>query len=60
MRKCRAEFTIVDDTDVKMNKTEVIQMVYEINEGNNMIQSLIDYLTEEEPSKDSQIITGTK
>ncbi|MCS5590525.1 MAG: hypothetical protein NZ824_11220 [Candidatus Thioglobus sp.] len=58
MRTCRAEFTIVDDEDPKMNRTEVIQMVYEVKEGSNMVQSLLDYLTEEELLQDSPIITG--
>lgn len=58
MRTCRAEFTIVDDADPKMNRTEVVQMVYNIKDGSNMVEALLDYLTEEELLQDSPIITG--
>lgn len=60
MKTCKAEFTIIDDSDPKINRTEVVQMVYEIKEGNNMVQSLLDYLTEEELLQDPPIIIGSK
>jgi len=54
----KATFTIIDD-DEKAKRTEVIEMVYPMDENRNFLKSLIEYLEEEEiTSEDSRIITG--
>ncbi len=54
----KATFTIIDD-DAKAKRTEVIEMVYPMDNERNFIKSLIEYLEDEEVvSEDSRIITG--
>ena len=54
----KATFTIIDD-DEKAKRTEVIEMVYPMDENRNFLKSLIEYLEDEEvTSDDSRIITG--
>lgn len=60
MKVCKATFTIVDDESNKLNRTEVIEMVFEIDDDSNMIDAMLDYLsdeTEDEPKDESSIIT---
>ena len=53
----KATFTIVDDDD-KAKRTEVIEMVYPMNEDRNFLKSLLEYLEEDsEESKASTILT---
>jgi hypothetical protein len=61
MRTCRATFTIVDDENEKLNRTEVIEMVFSIADDSNMIDAMLDYLADEdeaENKKPSPIITS--
>ena len=60
MRVCKAEFTIIDDSDSKLQRTEVVQMVFNIPKGGNMIDAMIDHLSEEkeEEEKKPAIITN--
>jgi nucleoside diphosphate kinase len=54
----KATFTIVDD-DEKAKRTEVIEMVYPMNEDRNFLKSLLEYLEEDsEESKASTILTA--
>ena len=54
----KATFTIIDD-DAKAKRTEVIEMVYPMDNERNFIKSLIEYLEDEEVTlEDSRIITG--
>ena len=54
----KATFTIIDD-DAKAKRTEVIEMVYPMDEERNFLKSLIEYLEDEEVTlEDSRIITG--
>ena len=54
----KATFTIIDD-DEKAKRTEVIEMVYPMDEERNFLKSLIEYLEDEEVTlEDSRIITG--
>ena len=54
----KATFTIIDD-DEKAKRTEVIEMVYPMDENRNFLKSLIEYLEDEEVTlEDSRIITG--
>ena len=54
----KATFTIIDD-DEKAKRTEVIEMVYPMDEDRNFLKSLIEYLEDEEVTlEDSRIITG--
>ncbi len=54
----KATFTIIDDDD-KAKRTEVIEMVYPMDEDRNFLKALIEYLEDEEIiSDDSRIITG--
>ena len=54
----KATFTIIDD-DAKAKRTEVIEMVYPMDEERNFLKSLIEYLEDEEiTTEDSRIITG--
>jgi len=54
----KATFTIIDDDD-KAKRTEVIEMVYPMDEDRNFLKALIEYLEDEEViSEDSRIITG--
>ena len=54
----KATFTIIDD-DAKAKRTEVIEMVYSMDEERNFLKSLIEYLEDEEVTlEDSRIITG--
>jgi hypothetical protein len=61
MRTCRATFTIVDDENDKLNRTEVIEIVFSIAEDSNMIDSMLDYLADDDDAKEdkhSPIITS--
>ena len=55
----KATFTIIDD-DVKTKKTEVIEMVYPMDEDRNFLKSLLDYLEDDnnEDQEASTILTG--
>ena len=54
----KATFTIIDDDD-KAKRTEVIEMVYPMDDDRNFLKALIEYLEDEEIiSDDSRIITG--
>ena len=54
----KATFTIIDD-DAKAKKTEVIEMVYPMDEDRNFLKSLLDYLEEDSDDKEaSTILTG--
>ena len=54
----KATFTIIDD-DEKAKRTEVIEMVYPMDENRNFLKSLIEYLEDEEITlEDSRMITG--
>jgi len=53
----KATFTIIDDDD-KAKRTEVIEMIYPMNEERNFIKSLIEYLEDDSNSGKSEIITG--
>ena len=58
MQMVKATFTIIDD-DEKAKRTEVIEMVYPMDENRNFLKSLIEYLEDEEITlEDSRIITG--
>jgi len=48
MRVCKATFTIVDDGTDKLSRTEVIEMVFDIEDDSNMIDSMLDYLSDDE------------
>ncbi len=54
----KATFTIVDDDD-KAKRTEVIEMVYPMDEDRNFLKSLMEYLEDDsEESKASAILTA--
>ena len=55
----KATFTIVDDDD-KAKRTEVIEMVYPMDEDRNFLKSLLAYLEDDTESqeKSSTILTG--
>jgi|TARA_R110002096_G_scaffold38989_1_gene107058 hypothetical protein len=54
----KATFTIIDD-DAKAKKTEVIEMVYPMDEDRNFLKSLLDYLEEDTDDQEaSTILTG--
>ena len=55
----KATFTIIDD-DAKAKKTEVIEMVYPMDEDRNFLKSLLEYLEEDndEDHEASTILTG--
>ena len=55
----KATFTIIDD-DAKTKKTEVIEMVYPMDEDRNFLKSLLEYLEDDsnEDQEASTILTG--
>ena len=55
----KATFTIIDD-DAKSKRTEVIEMVYPMDEDRNFLKSLMIYLEDdnEEEKDESTILTG--
>ena len=55
----KATFTIIDD-DAKAKKTEVIEMVYPMDEDINFLKSLLEYLEDDsnEDQEASTILTG--
>jgi nucleoside diphosphate kinase len=56
----KATFTIIDD-DSKAKRTEVIEMIYPMDEERNFIKSLISYLeSDDDPmiSDTPKIVTG--
>ena len=55
----KATFTIIDD-DAKAKKTEVIEMVYPMDEDRNFLKSLLEYLVDDsnEDQEASTILTG--
>ena len=53
----KAVFTIIND-DEKAKRTEVIEMVYPMDEDGNFIKALVEYLNSEEESKESSLIKG--
>lgn len=54
----KATFTIIDD-DAKSKRTEVIEMVYPMDEDRNFLKSLMIYLeADEEEEDESTILTG--
>lgn len=54
MRVCRAVFTIVDDVDTKMNRTEVIEITFPIKDEGNMFDAMIDFLNEDDSKEESK------
>lgn len=55
MRTCKATFTIVDDENDKLNRTEVIEMVFKVEDDSNMIDAMLDYLSDEdEPESETK------
>lgn len=61
MKTCKATFTIIDNEESKLNRTEVIEMVFTIDDNSNMIDSMLNYLSEEEEESKqvgSSIITN--
>jgi hypothetical protein len=55
----KATFTIIDD-DEKAKRTEVIEMVYPMDEDRNFLKSLLAYLEDDTESQEqsSTILTG--
>ena len=56
----KATFTIIDD-DEKAKRTEVIEMIYPMDEVRNFLKSLVKYLEsddEEDTSDKPKIIVG--
>ena len=53
----KATFTIIDD-DEKAKRTEVIEMVYPMDENRNFLKSLIEYLEDDDNGEPSTILTG--
>lgn len=56
----KATFTIIDD-DEKAKRTEVIEMIYPMDEERNFLKSLVKYLEsddDEEASDKPKIIVG--
>lgn len=53
----KATFTIIDD-DAKAKRTEVIEMVYPMDENRNFLKSLIEYLETDDDEEPSTILTG--
>jgi hypothetical protein len=53
----KATFTIIDD-DAKAKRTEVIEMVYPMDEKRNFLKSLIEYLEDDDDEEPSTILTG--
>jgi len=53
----KATFTIIDD-DSKAKRTEVIEMVYPMDENRNFLKSLIEYLETDDDEEPSTILTG--
>ena len=55
----KATFTIIDD-DSKAKRTEVIEMVYPMDDNRNFLKALIEYLEddENEETAKSTILTG--
>ena len=51
----KATFTIIDDSD-KAKRTEVIEMVYPMDEDRNFLKSLIEYLEDDEESQEGSTI----
>lgn len=60
MKTCKAVFTIIDDEDTKFNRTEVVEMIFEVPEKEDMITAMLNYLDDEKsPEEDKQpIITN--
>ena len=53
----KATFTIIDD-DAKAKRTEVIEIVYPMDEKRNFLKSLIEYLEDDDDEEPSTILTG--
>tara|TARA_B100000959_G_scaffold121246_1_gene127435 strand:- start:11981 stop:12151 length:171 start_codon:yes stop_codon:yes gene_type:complete len=53
----KATFTIIDD-DPKAKRTEVIEMVYPMDENRNFLKALIEYLEDDDDEVPSTILTG--
>ncbi len=53
----KAVVTNIND-DEKAKRTEVIEMVYPMDEDGNFIKALVEYLNSEEESKESSLIKG--
>ena len=54
----KATFTIIDDSD-KAKRTEVIEMVYPMDDDRNFLKSLIEYLEDDEESQEGSTILTT-
>ena len=54
----KATFTIIDD-DEKAKRTEVIEMVYPMDDDRNFLKSLIEYLEDDEESQEGSTILTT-
>ena len=53
----KATFTIIDD-DSKAKRTEVIEMVYPMDDNRNFLKALIEYLEDDDDEEPSTILTG--
>ena len=53
----KATFTIIDD-DAKAKRTEVIEMVYPMDDNRNFLKALIEYLEDDDDEEPSTILTG--
>ena len=60
MIHCKTTFTLVHNDVPFMNRTEVYEMVFELEEGQSMFEGLNAYLNQanNETEKKSPIITG--
>jgi len=54
-RMCRAVFTIVEDGDPKMNRTEVVEMTFPIAEESNMFDAMVDYLSTDDKPEEPEL-----
>jgi len=60
MKTCKTTFTIIHNDVAFMNRTEVYDMVFELEDDQNMFEGLNAYLNQanNETEKKSPIITG--
>jgi hypothetical protein len=58
MTKCRATFTLIHNDIPFMDRTEIYEIIYNIEEGENMFEALNNHLNQagNEP-EESKIIT---
>ena len=53
----KATLTIIDD-DSKAKRTEVIEMVYPMDENRNFLKAMNEYLEDDDDEVPSTILTG--